>query len=327
MVRLALPFLLRALLISQTPAAESLHVVSSGAGPAVVFIPGLFGSAFGFRRVVPLVTGAGYRAIIIEPLGVGFSARPPDADYSLTAQADRMAAVLDTLHAGPAIIVAHSLGGAMAFRIAVRHPTLVRGLVSLEGGPTEEATTAAFRRALRFAPLLRIFGGARLVRSKVRGMLTASSGDPSWITDEVVHGYTAGATRSLGATIHAFQAMGRAREPDRLAPHLMEIRCPVRLVVGSADHEGGVGADELALLARSLQSFAIDTIPGVGHYAQEERPAAVLESIRRLELSLSHSIHPPIRTVLPSRLAAVRRSGFSRDSPAAVVLIANDRLQ
>ena len=56
------------------PAAdESLHVVAtgSGGGPAVVLLPGLFGSAYGFRVVGPLLNAAGYRVIIVEPLGVG----------------------------------------------------------------------------------------------------------------------------------------------------------------------------------------------------------------------------------------------------------------
>src|SRR3989475_10138279 len=77
---------------------ESLPVEAAGGGAPVVLIPGLFGWAFGFRKLVPLLVGAGYRTIVIEPLGVGASARPEKANYSLTAQADRIAAVLDSLH-------------------------------------------------------------------------------------------------------------------------------------------------------------------------------------------------------------------------------------
>src|SRR5256885_14131232 len=58
-------------------ATESLQVETSGAGPPVVLIPGLFGSEFGFRKLVPLLNGAGYRTIVIEPLGIGSAARPP----------------------------------------------------------------------------------------------------------------------------------------------------------------------------------------------------------------------------------------------------------
>jgi pimeloyl-ACP methyl ester carboxylesterase len=261
--------------------SDSLHVLAGGSGPLVVFIPGLFGSAYAFRNVAPMVRSAGYRVAIIEPLGVGSSARPAQADYSLAAQSERIAAVLDTLHGGPAILVAHSLGGAMAFRVALHHPDLVAGIVSLEGGPTEEAVTPGFRRALRLAPLIRLLGGG-MVRSKVRGMLVESSGDPSWVTDEAVHGYTDGATRELGASLRAYRAMGRAHEPAPLAPELGKIRCPVRMLVGAAPHDGGVGKEEMELLERVLPFFAIDTIRGVGHYVQEERPVEVLWAVQRL---------------------------------------------
>lgn len=269
------------------PGSDSLHVISEGSGPVVAFIPGLFGSAYAFRRVAPLFLEAGYRVVIVEPLGVGSSARPPQADYSLAAQSERIAAVLDTLGGGPVVLVAHSLGGAIAFRIALRHPELVRGIVSLEGGPTEEAVTPGFRRAMRLAPLIHLLGG-RMVRAKVRGMLIESSGDPSWVTDAAVHGYTDGATRELGAALRAYRAMGKAREPAPLAPELGKIRCPVRMLVGAAPHDGGVGEPEMELLARVLPSFAVDTIPGVGHYVHEERPIEVLRAVQRLGAGSGH---------------------------------------
>jgi pimeloyl-ACP methyl ester carboxylesterase len=130
--------------------AETLHVTVTGSGEPVVLIPGLFGSAFGFRRLIPLLSAAGCRTIVIEPLGIGASGRPERADYSLTAQADRIAAALDTLGVAHAIIVAHSVGASMAYRLAYRRPDLVRAIVSLEGGPAEAAATPSFRRAMRF---------------------------------------------------------------------------------------------------------------------------------------------------------------------------------
>jgi pimeloyl-ACP methyl ester carboxylesterase len=282
-----------ALLANGPPQRDTLHVVADPpGGTPVVFLPGLFGAAYGFRQVAPLFRAAGYRVIIVEPLGVGSSGRPDTADYSLAAQSERIARVIDTLKAGPVFLVAHSLGGAIAFRIAVRHPELVKGILSLEGGPTEEATTEGFRKAMKFAPLLRLFGG-RMVRSKVHGMLKDSSGDPSWVTDDAVHGYTDGATKDLGATIRAYKAMGRAREPGPLAPELGRIRCPVRMIIGGAPHDGGVDPQETALLARSLASFTIDSVAGVGHYVHEEKPLAVLQSVRRLEASVKTSTGAP----------------------------------
>ena len=267
--------------------AESLSVEVAGRGAPVVLIPGLFGSVYGFRKLVPQLTEAGYRAIVIEPLGVGSSARPERANYSLTAQADRIAAVLDSLHARDAMLIAHSIAGSEAYRLAYRRPDLVRGVLSIEGGPTEMAVTPTFKRALRFAPWVKLLGGIRLIRRKIRSLLIDSSGDPSWVTDDAVAEYTAGAAQNLDGTLKAYLAMANSREPELLAPRLPQIRCPVRLMVGGARHVGDVGPKETQLLARALHSFALDSVPGAGHFIHEEQPGAVLATLARLEASVS----------------------------------------
>jgi len=269
-----------------TAPAESLHVVMEGGGRPLVLIPGLFGSVFGFRKLLPLLTAAGYQVIIVEPLGFGTSGRPAHADYSLTAQSDRVAAVLDSLHIEHAIIVGHSIGGAIGFRLAIRHAAMVEGLVTIEGGPTERAATPAMGRAMRFAPLIKVFGGMRLVRHELHHSLVAASGDTTWITQTVIDGYTVGAAENLGATLHAYRAMADSREPEPLAPHLGEITCPVRMILGEAPHDGGPPLAELELLRRSLRSFAIDAVPGAGHFVFEEQPEAVVASIERLRAEL-----------------------------------------
>jgi len=263
--------------------AETVHVeVWPGTGKTVAVIPGLFGASFTFRKVVPLLAAQGFRPIVIEPLGTGFSSRPLKADYSLSAQSHRIAAVLDSLSSGPVLVLAHSLGAAIAFRLAIERPDLVRGIVSLEGGPTEEATTPTFRSAMRFVPWIKLLGGIRLVRRKIRGMLLDSSGDQSWVTDGIVLGYTLGEARDLNATLRTFLAMSRAREPAKLAPRLGDIACPVTLVVGTARHDGDVPPEEVALMSHSLHAFEVDSERGAGHYLQEERPAAVVSAVARL---------------------------------------------
>src|SRR5437879_11368346 len=129
----------------QIPVArgESLHVVTfgHGGGEPVVLIPGFFGSAFSFRKVVPLLAQAGYQPIVVEPLGTGFSSRPEHGDYSLSAQARRIAATLDSLHVRHAWVIGHALGGAMAWRFDDTRPALVADLVSLAGGPPAAVVT------------------------------------------------------------------------------------------------------------------------------------------------------------------------------------------
>jgi len=265
--------------------AETMHVEAwPGTGRPVAVIPGLFGASFTFRKVVPLLAARGFRPIVIEPLGTGFSSRPPDADYSLTAQSHRIAAVLDSLSPGPVLVLAHSLGAAIAFRLAVERPDLVGGIVSLEGGPTEEATTPTFRSGMRYLPWVKLLGGINLVRRKIRSLLLDSSGDRSWVTDGVVLAYTLGEARDFNATLKTFLAMSRAREPAKLGPHLGDIACPVTLVVGTAHHDGDVPPQEVALMNHAIRSFAVDSERGAGHYLQEERPAAVVSALEQLAL-------------------------------------------
>lgn len=255
---------------------ECVQVTISGAGPDVVLIPGLFGSAFSFRRLIALLANGGYRTLVIEPLGVGNSARPGKADYSLTRQADRVQTALETLDVKGAVVVSHSVGTSIALRLAYRHPERILAVVSIEGGVAEEVATPGFRRAMKLAPLIKLFGAGRIIRGKVRDMLIERSGDPSWVTEEIVRGYSAGPTRDTGATLSAFSQMSRAKEPESLAPRLGEVRCPVRLVLGEAPHVGGPSEAEIQTLERGLKSFGIVRVPRVGHYIFEEAPAAVV---------------------------------------------------
>jgi pimeloyl-ACP methyl ester carboxylesterase len=269
---------------------ETLAVHVTGSGRPVVLIPGLFGSAYAFRNVVPDLIEEGRQTIVIELLGTGASSRPAGADYSLAAQALRVAAALDTLEVRGAVVVAHSLGGAVAFRLAVERPELVGGIVSIEGGPAEEATSPGFRRAMNWAPLLKLFGGKGIVRGKVVKQLHESSADTTWITPEVIEGYTGGAMADFGATLDAFQGMARSREPWALGPRLGTVRCPVILVLGATTHSSAPPIEQVVLLRDSVRAFAFDSVPGVGHFVFEEAPATVGRAVRHIELAWLASV-------------------------------------
>ena len=260
-------------------AGEQLRVLDVGQGEPVVLVPGLLGSAFAFRHLTARLLEAGHRVVVVEPLGFGGSAGPAGADYSLTAQADRVAAVLTTLGVEPAVVVGHAVGASMALRLAIRHPERVRAVVSLDGGPAEAAATPGLRRALRFAFLARVFGGRSGIRRSVRAALRERSADAGWVTDEVVDGYMAAAGQDAGGTVQSLRHMARAREPERLAPRLREVRCPVWLVIG--DTGRGVKDVDIALLSEGVPTFRVETIRGAGHFLFEEEPDAVAGTVVR----------------------------------------------
>jgi pimeloyl-ACP methyl ester carboxylesterase len=179
------------------------------------------------------------------------------------------------------VVVGHSLGVSLALRLAAHHPERVRAVIALDGGPAEAAATPGFRRAMRYAPWIKWLGGVKRIRPKMRKDLLAASGDSTWVTDEVMDGYTAGAAADIDGTLLAFLAMAESRERDRLAPRLGGIRCPVRLVLGTAPHQGGVDEKQVRLMAERLPDFAVDSIRGAGQYLFEEQPEAVAAVIGR----------------------------------------------
>lgn len=99
-----------------------IHYETFGAkGPRLVLIPGLGGDGRFWSGVVRLLE-ADYRLIVIDHRGAGRSDRP-DGPYSVPLIAGDVAGLLAQT-GGPAHIVGHSTGGAIAQRLALDHADL-----------------------------------------------------------------------------------------------------------------------------------------------------------------------------------------------------------
>ena len=263
---------------------ETLRTTSVGTGEPLIFIPGIFGSAYGYRMLTGPLALTGYRTIVVEPLGYGWSSHPKDADYSFAAQTGRVGRALDSLGVTQALFVAQSSGAAIAFRLAVVRPDLVRGLLSIDGGPAESAATPGMKKAFKFGGgLVKLALDESKLRHDVRREIVRNSGDTTWITDAVVRGYTAGQTADMSGSIDAFHQMSKAKETTTLTDRLHECAMPVRLLVGTVPHPSEVTADQRATLKSQLRNFGTDSVPGSGQYIQEEQPAAVLAAVARLD--------------------------------------------
>jgi pimeloyl-ACP methyl ester carboxylesterase len=269
---------------------ESLRVTSMGpaAGPTVVIIPGLLSPAYGFRQILPRLAQSGVRGIVIEPLGVGWSSRPGDADYSHTAQGNRIGAAMDSLHLSHAVVLAHSAGVPMALRLATQRSGLIDGLLLIDGAATESAGVPGVKGALKFAWLLKLFAGRGRVRKEIRKGLIASSGDTTWVTDEVIDGYTAGAAGDLGAVLRALKGMDTSVEPDSLRPKLPTLRLPVHMLVGGAAHRGGAGDGRIRTLRGLLPQMTTRVVFGAGLYIHEEQPEVVVKEV----INFLHTVDP-----------------------------------
>jgi pimeloyl-ACP methyl ester carboxylesterase len=263
---------------------ETLRVTSVGKGQPVVLIPGIFGGAFGYRKITAPLVAKGYRTIVVEPLGYGSSSHPKHADYSFDAQTKRVALTLDQLGIKRALFVAQSTGAAIAFRLAIKRPDLVRGLLSIDGGPAETAATPGMKKAFKLGGFaVKLAMDESKLRHDVRREIVLNSGDTTWVTDAVIRKYTAGQAADLDGSIDAFHRMSKSKEGDSLASRLHQCAAPVRLLVGTVPHPAEVPRDERELLSEKLPNFRTESVRGAGQYIPEEQPAAVLAAVARLD--------------------------------------------
>ncbi|HEX6560367.1 MAG TPA: alpha/beta fold hydrolase [Longimicrobiales bacterium] len=262
--------------------AETLSVTATGAGTPVVVIPGMLGGSFGFRKVTAELNAQGDRVIIIDPLGTGGSSRPDKANYSMEAQAARVAAAMDSLQIGRALVVGHAAGAPIALRLALLRPELVSGIVSVNGSASEHFSSGRMRMALRLAPVLKLFGGQQRAQQHVVNGLRESSADAAWVTDDVVAEYTAPYKTDFNGTLRVLKAVAFSKEPWPLLPRLQQLHVPVVLVLGTGSAKPAVKPDEVEAMRAALPTLRIDSVANAGAFVQEEQPDLLVRAIRAL---------------------------------------------
>jgi pimeloyl-ACP methyl ester carboxylesterase len=268
----------------QVAKGEILRTTSVGAGRPVVLIPGLFGGAYSYRRITGPLVAQGYRAVVVEPLGYGSSSHPKKADYSLDAQAQRVALTLEQMGIRGTLLIVHANSSGIGFRLAVDRPDLIRGLLSIDGGPAQSAATPELKRVFTLGayPVKLMMDPAR-ARYELKDELVSSSGNKTWVTDEVVRKYSAGQIRDLDGSLDALNRMAKARERDSLAARLHNCSVPVLLLIGTSPHRAMVSPEDRELLRREVRRVEIQEVPGAGRYIQEEAPEVVLDAVKRLD--------------------------------------------
>lgn len=262
---------------------ETLRTTSVGQGEPVVLIPGLFGAAYGYRAVTKALVNKGYRCIVVEPLGYGWSSHPKKADYSFTAQTRRVGDALDSLGVVRTLVVAQSTGAAIAFRLAVARPSLVSGVLAIDGGPAESPSTPGMRKAFKFGGFVaKLAMDETMLREEVRREIVRNSGDTTWITDALIRHYTAGQAADLSGSIDAFHRMAKSTKPEPLTDELHQFTGPVRLLLGGVEHPSEIPDEQRELLRDRLTDFAADTVPGSGQFINEEQPKVVVDAVAKL---------------------------------------------
>ncbi|MGW0934674.1 alpha/beta hydrolase [Streptomyces sp. NPDC002666] len=122
--------------------AGRLHLVEQGAGPLVLLVHGFPESWYSWRRQLPALAAAGYRAVALDVRGYGRSSKPAAADaYRMLDLVEDNVAVVRALGEESAVVVGHDWGSNIAAVSALLHPEVFRAVALLSvpyappGGP------------------------------------------------------------------------------------------------------------------------------------------------------------------------------------------------
>jgi pimeloyl-ACP methyl ester carboxylesterase len=117
-------------------AGHRIHYETEGpaAGPAVVLVHGLGGSAEDWRNLAPYLAKAGFHVYIPDLLGYGRSAKPADFSYSVQAEAKVVVGFMIDLGLKRVDLGGWSMGGWIVQLIASEHPEMVRRLMLFDAG-------------------------------------------------------------------------------------------------------------------------------------------------------------------------------------------------
>ena len=244
---------------------SGIHAVTRGEqGGHLVFIHGAGGSRLIWDRQVVELSGA-YRVTAVDLPGHGRSG--PPGRRTIGEYAVDVATYLTKAGSWPAVLVGHSMGGAIALTVALEQPELVSGLVLVSTGAR-----------LRVSPVV------------LEGLVNDSEAAMKLIND-FAFGPDAGARlREVGESAirkagpetllgdlracDAFDAMGR----------LSSVGVPALVICGTEDRLTPI--KYAGFLASGIPGARLETVDGAGHMVMLERPAAVSQAIGQFAATL-----------------------------------------
>lgn len=273
----------------------NIRYVDAGRGTPVIFLHGFGASIYAWRDILAPVAAAGFRAVAFDNRGFGLSEKPVtgygNADYSRL-----LAAFMDSLAIPDAVIVGHSMGGAVAAEFALTYPNRVRGLVLMDA--------AGFGVRVPFVLRLASWPGVGRIVSGLRGrwitgrLLRSTYAHPRMVRDGDVDQYYAPvADPDFGRALRGVLAHFRF---DTLRGRLTSIAKPTLVLWGEEDQWIPLWIGRA--MALELPRSALLTVPKAGHAITEEAPAEVA---RLLIAFLLRGVPAP-----PADLASASSHGY-----------------
>lgn len=216
---------------------------------------------------------ADHRVIRFDLPGHGLTGPDPERRYSVPQTVAFLDEVLDELGVESATLIGNSLGGLVAWRYAVDHPSSVDALILLApggypiNGVTDEPAPvpAAMKAYLTLAPEV-----------GVKAALQAVYGDPAKVTEAQVE-RVRDMMRMEGVGAALIERLEVFTLPDP-EPLLVQVTAPTLILWGAKDVMVPV-ADAEKMAARMADARVI-TYADLGHMPQEEAPERSLADVR-----------------------------------------------
>ncbi|WP_101790887.1 alpha/beta fold hydrolase [Nonomuraea indica] len=118
--------------------AGRIHLAVQGNGPLILLVHGFPESWYSWRRQIPVLAQAGYRAVALDVRGYGRSSKPRDpAAYRMLDLVADNVAVVRALGESSAVIIGHDWGATIAAHSALLAPEVFRavGILSVPYAP------------------------------------------------------------------------------------------------------------------------------------------------------------------------------------------------
>jgi pimeloyl-ACP methyl ester carboxylesterase len=243
------------------------NYLEAGEGPAVVLIhgsgPGVTAYA-NWRLVLPALSGQ-YRVLAPDMAGFGFSERPDNAQYGVDLWAEQVVGLLDALDVPKASVVGNSFGGAIALRMATRHPERVDKLVLMGSMGIDFPITEGLDRVWGYEPSF----------ENMRGVLDVFAYDRALVPDELAEvRYRASMQPGFQESYAAMFPGPRQRWVDAMRTPDDEIRAlPHRTLIVHGREDQVIPVDNSLQLMRMLENGDLHVYSHCGHWVQIERSA------------------------------------------------------
>jgi len=240
------------------------HEAGTGDRGVILFVHGSGPGASGwsnFKGNYPFLAERGYRTLVPDTMGYGYSTKPEEGTFSLDDVAAQYRGLLDALGVDRVTVVGNSQGGAVAITMALNYPDLVDKLVLMAPGGLESRETYMAMEGIK--AMIRVLYKEGISKETMRKVFTLQLHDESKITDEVIEErYQVAMTQHKDniARIHV------ANQEDRLS----EIQCPVLCFWGANDKFcPASGASKIASRCPSSRTMLIASC---GHWVMVEYP-------------------------------------------------------